>query len=273
VLTTNPQDSAKTDISVKNLETGGQEFFITLLDVRAGHSHPCEYRNGHLYVIKRIGYDVESGEEWTDELWKYDADGKGTKLFSAQGFDFRVAPAEKHIAIRKENLLLLDFLGSPLQEFTVEQLSGREEAQHAAPSVHVALLKWSDDNEEFWGALHSGPSPGIIFKVSVPSWELCAYNVSELHIPWEYDLDANMRRLVYSDYPQIYDTISLEEFKKSQQVVTLFVHDLSTRDTQAIATLAAKEFNPIWLDDEIIEYDSPDGEGRVIYTTDQGHQR
>jgi LysM repeat protein len=267
-LITHPADSSKTDIYVRNVETGERELFVTLPDVCAKHYHPCEYHDRNLYVIRRIGYDGYPDDTWTDELWRYDADGAGVKLYSTQGLDFRVAPDEKHIAIRRENLIFIDALGNPLQEFTVEQLSSHEDKSREYPSVHAALLKWSDDSTTFWGALQSGPRPTTMYSIRVPSWELKAYDLSEPRIPWEYDLNANTGEIVYSDYPQVYDEFRLEEFQKSQRTVTLSVYDLSSQDVQIIATSVAKEFNPRWVDDEAIEYDHPDGEDRIVYTID-----
>ncbi|HIE38991.1 MAG TPA: hypothetical protein EYP77_07995, partial [Anaerolineae bacterium] len=56
-------------------------------DFYAQHYHGSERHNGNLYVIRRIGYTPGGGRStgWTDELWRYDLEGNGTKLYAAQG--------------------------------------------------------------------------------------------------------------------------------------------------------------------------------------------
>lgn len=280
---TNPQNSSKTDIYVKNLETGEVKLYIALSDIYFEHYHSCEYHNGNLYIIRRRGYEEwtdelqkykldadeewASAEEWTDELWKYDADGEGTKLYSAQGLDFRVAPNERYIALQKdlEHLIFIDSLGNLAREFTINQLTGHDKKAHAPLPAYLSLLKWSDDSSEFWGDLHAGPSPQTIYRITVASWQTTLYDVSKLPIYWEYDLNANIAKLVYSDCPAIYDVDGREEFINSQQQVTLFIYDFSNQSTQVIATAVAKCFNPKWLDDNTIEYNHPSEDRRIMY--------
>jgi len=271
MLISNPQDNSKTDISIKNLKTGEQELYITLPDIDVRHYHPCEYHNGNLYVIKKIRCDGHPEVEWTSELWRYDADEKSTKLHTAKDIDFRVSPNERYLAVREENLVFLGSQGNPLQGITIKELSSHEDELHGPLIVRIHLLKWSDNSNQFWGALQAGPSPQTIYRVEVPLWQKVVYDISELHIPVEYDLNANTGKLVYSDYPQIYDVTSLEEFEKSQRAVILFIYDLNSRDIQNIQivdTSVAAKFYPKWIDDVTVEYDSPEEENRITFTTD-----
>lgn len=266
-MTTNPQDNSLTDVYVKNLETGEEKLHITLPDIYVNHYHNSEYHNGNLYIIRRIGYNGHPDEEWADELWKYDSHQKGTKLFAAKGLDFRVAPDEKLVALEKdqENLILLDPQGNPTQEFAIDQLGGHDEKTHPPLPAYLFLDKWSDDSRELWGEVSAGPSPLTFYKIEVASGQITTYDVSPLAIPWEYDLNANTGKLVYSDFPQMYVADDAEELKKSQQQITLFVHDLDSQSTQAIVTSVAKDFAPQWLDDSTIEYNDPDGDDRMVY--------
>ncbi len=274
-MITNPQDSSRTDVHVKNVETGEEKLYITLSDVYVRHYHNSEYHNENLYIIRRIGYTPKEwdSEEWTDELWKYDTDGKGTKLYSAQGLDFRAAPDERYIALRIsdlkctwEKLIFLDSSGNPVREFATDQLIGHPDKEAYAPlPPGLGLLRWRDDSTEFWGHISAGPSPITFYKIKVASWQTTTYDVSKLPVPCEYDLNTNTGKLVYSDFPQIYVADDAEEFAKSQQQVTLFVYDFSDQSIQTIATLVAKGFHPKWLDDNTIEYNNPDGDDRIVY--------
>jgi len=275
-MVANPQDSSKTDVCVENLATGEEVLRVTLSDIHISHYHNSEYHNGNLYIIRRIGYVPEQwdSEEWTDELWGYNADGEGMKLYSAQGLDFRVAPDERHIALRIsdlkctwDKLIFLDSSGNSVREFAADQFIGHPDKEAYAPlPTHLFLLEWSDDSSEFWGHVSAGPMPITFYKIKVDLWQITTYEVSKLNIPCEYDLNVNAGKLVYSDCPQIYDVYGREEFEKSQHQVTLFVYDFSNRSTQTIATAVAKCFNPKWLDDSTIEYNNPDGDDRIVYT-------
>lgn len=265
------QDASKTDVYIRNSNTGEKSLFITLEDVYTNHYHNSEYHNGNLYIIRRIGYEEgSSDEEWSDELWRYDSQGQGTRLHSAKGLDFRAAPDEGHIAVTyfsdESGEDRLDFLrsqGDLVQEFAVDQLGGSD----FQDTLACDLEKWSDDSRTFWGTLGWGPASLVFYSVMVDSWQVDTYNVSQLSVhPMEYDLNANMGKLAYSDYPAMFDAQSAEEFKESQQPVTLSVYDFDSQSTREIATLVAKPFNPMWLDDSSIECDDPGGEGRIVYT-------
>ena len=276
-MVANPRDSSQTDVCVENRVTGEKALCVTLSDVYLGHYHNCEYHNGNLYIIRRVGYTPEKwySREWRDELWRYDAEGKGTRIYSAQGFDFRVAPDERYIALRIsdlkntwQRLIFLDFRGNVVQRFTADQLTAHDEKVHAPLPAHLGLVEWSKDGREFWGVISAGPSPQTFYRIEVSSWQTTLYDISELAIPEEYDLNVNTAKLVYSDCPQIYVADDAEEFAKSQQQVTLFVYALNSQSTQTIATAVAKCFNPRWLDDSTIEYNDPGGDDRITYTVE-----
>ena len=258
------QEGDKTDIYVNNLKTGELEVGLTLSDVHISHYHNSEYHNKSLYIIRRIGYDGYPDNEWTDELWRYDTRDKSeTKLYSAQGLDFRLAPDEKYVALQHDQkLVFVDALGNLAQEFTLDQLGCCNDASYPL-TPHLTLQKWSDEGNEFWGATNSGPAPQTFYRIELAFWQATVYDISELTVPCEYDLNPNTGKLVYSDYPQIYDVDGVKEFEQSRQIVTLFVYDLNDQSVQTIATLMAKPFHPKWLDDSTVEYNSPEGEGRT----------
>jgi len=274
-MVANPRDSSKTDVYVENLVTGEELLSMTVSDVEIAHYEHCEYHNGNLYITRLIGYTPENREsgEWTDELWRYDADGKGTKLFSAYGLNFLVAPDERHIALRIsdmnctwQRLIFLNSVGNPVQDFATDQLIGHPDKEAYAPlPPGLGLLKWSDDSAEFWGGISAGPSPITFYTIKVPSGQITTYDASRLDIPAEYDLNMNSMKIVYSDCPQLYVAADAEEFAKSQQQVTLFVYDFRTQERQTIATAVASCFDPKWRDDSIIEYNNPDGDNRITY--------
>ncbi len=201
------QDASKTDVYIRNSSTGEESLFITLEDVYTNHYHNSEYHNGNLYVIRRIGYEEgSSDEEWSDELWRYDRQGQGTRLHSAKGLDFRAAPDEGYIAVityfsdesGEDRLDFLSSQGDLVQEFAVDQL-GSADFPDFPDTLGCDLEKWSDDSRTFWGTLGWGPASLVFYRVMVDSWQVDTYDVSQLSVhPAEYDLNANIGKLAYT---------------------------------------------------------------------------
>ncbi len=71
-------DKKKTDIYIKDLNTGKEEFFLTLSDIDRDYLS-AEFRNGHLYILKGSFW------EYQRQLWKYSSsEDKGIILYSAE---------------------------------------------------------------------------------------------------------------------------------------------------------------------------------------------
>jgi hypothetical protein len=258
----NTEDGTKTDVFIKNITTGEEKFFITLENINMSY-HNSEYHNGNLYIIIRIGDYNNPDAEWSDELWRYDIQGNGKKLFSKKGLDFRVSPSETNIAInyldgQEYFLVFLNNNGDEIRKFKVDY-PFENTTYSSSPE------KWSDDSKVYWGALIIGPVPHLFYKISIVDWKMDMYDVSQLNIGNEYDLNANTARLVYSDYPVMFDTTSAQDYANSGQKVTLFLYDLNSHVKQIVATSITKAFKPNWLDDKTIEFDDPKGDERVKY--------
>lgn len=258
----NAEDENKTDVYIKKLDSEEETFLITLTDVYRQHSHNSEYHNGNLYIIRRIGYDGYPDKDWSDELWKYDSNQNGQKLYSSQGISFRVAANEKMIGIRStEMILFIDTTGKILKVFTSRELRVNPEDM----ANRADILKWSSDNQSFWGWHTFGPTPSSFYEINVNTWEVKKYDVSELSFGTEGDLNTETKKVVYSNYPALYDVGSAEEFNRSGKEITLYIYDFVTEENKEIATSITKSFNPKWINNNSVEYDDPDGEGRLVY--------
>ena len=265
VLQANLQDETKTDIYIRNIKTGEEKFFITLENVYRDHYHPAEYVNDSLYVLHRIS-DIEN---WTDELWAYDSNGKGKFLYSEKGLTFRVSPNSNLIAIAfnpsgfgsGNKLHFLDSSGNVIKKFNAEELGNIGEYHQLMP------LDWSSDGKLFWSVFHAGASAKNYIRVTVKDWQVASYNISNIDIldMMESDLNPNTGILAYSNHPPIFDAGTSEQFQNSGKTVTLFLYELYTRKTQAIASSTAKYFRPEWLSNDILEYNNPDNAGRLYY--------
>jgi hypothetical protein len=258
ILKENPQDSNKTDVYLKNLDSNAEAFFMTITDVYSKHYHSSEYYNGNLYIIRRIGYDGYPDETWSDELWRYNSQKTGTKLYSSKGIDFRVAPTEKYIAVRDEKLSIIDQNGDILQTYTLPSL-GFDSSRDLA----IGLSKWSSDGSEFWGDLFFTAYPQVFYKINTDSWSVDKYDISSLGLSGDHDLNGDSGKIAYSNYPALFDVDSSEEYKKSGAKVNLIVYNLKTKQQQQIATSITKSFAPKWIDENTLEYNDPNNENRV----------
>jgi hypothetical protein len=253
------------DIYLLNKTTGAEEKLLTVNDAYTRHYNFEESHNGNVYLIRRKG-DTNT-DNWVDELWKYSLDNKVTKLFSAKGLDFRVSPNEEFIAIQNRKIIITDSKGKIIKEFTDKELNkelNSEITKHAFPD----LYKWSDDNQLFWGFYMETAWPVMAYSINLENWEIASYNLMDLPIGNEFNLNPNTGIIVFSDYPVTLDIDDAEEFKESKKEVKLYLYNLNNKELKAIDTSITKEFNPKWIDNTTLEYDDPNGGGRITYKLD-----
>lgn len=121
---------------------------------------------------------------------------------------------------------------------------------------------WSKNNLWF----PAGPTAFVeaVIKIDSNTFQITKFDLSDVYITKsEFDLNPTKERIVFSNFPAIFDADSVEEFRASKKTVTLFVYDLNNKSKEAIATSITKEFHPKWIDENTLEYDKPSGEGRV----------
>lgn len=260
-LTVKYERDKAADIYLLNKITGEEEKLLTVNDAYTGHYNFEESHNGNVYLIRRKG--DTNADNWVDELWKYSLDNKVTKLFSTKGLDFRVSPNEEFIAIENRKIIITDSEGKIIKEFTDKDLN-IEITKHAFPE----LYKWSDDNQLFWGFYMETAWPVMAYSINLESWEIVNYNLMDLSIGDEFNLNPNTGIIAFSDYPVTFDIDDAEEFKESKKEVKLYLYNLNNKELKTIDTSITKEFNPKWIDNTTLEYDDPGGNGRVTYKLD-----
>jgi len=259
VVKENTADKNKSDVYLKDKKSGQEKLFTTIKDVYRGHYHNAEFKNGNLYIIQRTGGDLgyEDNPDWTDELWKYDSNKKGTKLYSIRGLDFRVSNNDKLIAItgsdeeQKPLLIFTDTGGNELESFDRDTLG----------ADIFTLLIWGKDS--FWLGEKALPVPVAFIKIDISPFQASKYAVKDVSLGIEYVLNPDTKKIIYSDYPITFDVDSAKKFEQSGKIVTLSVYDLVSDEKKVIATSKTKKFNPKWVDDVTVEYDNPTGEGRI----------
>ena len=260
ILKKNSDDASKSDVYIKSEANDRAKFFKTISNVYAQHYHPAEYINGHLYIIRRIGYDGYNDTDWSDEVWKYTSkDDEGTKLYTDKGIDFRVKDDESLIAVAAENaFVILDKDSNILKSFDKSDLTTNTDEV-----LEMRPLDWGV-NEVWLG--NSGLTLLELTKINASNFSVKKYDLSDLDIGAEYALSPSAALLAFSDYPLLLDADVAKQFNSSNTDVHLYVYDLQTGKKQLIATAKTKKFEPVWIDDATLEYNDPDTGERIQKT-------
>lgn len=259
ILKENPQDSYKTDVYLKNIDSGNEELYMTLADVvtQEEHYHSNEYHNGNIYLIKRIGYDGYPDETWSDELWRYNLQKEGTRLYSTKGIDFRVNEGESLIAIiTNEELKLLNNNGKLLKSF-----QSAEVIANPQDSPMFGFLAWGQN--AVWLDNTFGPSLMGLAKVDTNTYAVTKYNLQDLPAGPEFTINVYSEKLAFSNYPALFDVDSAREYEESGAKVNLQIYDLMTNEHQQIATSITKRFDPKWVNRNTLEYNDPNSDSRT----------
>jgi hypothetical protein len=257
ILKENPQDSNKTDVYLKNFDSGTEELFMTIADVQNEHYHSNEYHNCNIYLIKRVGFDGYPDETWSDELWRYDSQKNGTKLYSTKGIDFRVHTDESLIAIiTNDAFSLLDNSGKTLKSFQSAEVIANPEA-----SPMFGFLAWGQNS--IWMDNTFGPTLTGLVKIDTKTYAVTKYDLTDLPAGPEFTIDAYSEKLAFSNYPALLDVGSAEDYENSDAKVNLQVYDLNTKKQQLIATSITKRFEPKWIEKNTLEYNDPNSEKRI----------
>lgn len=252
-------DNLISNIFLKSKQTQEEIFFISIPEVYRGHYHKTEFHNGNLYIITRTGGDsgYYKNPDWTDMLWRYDQKRQGQKLYSVKGLDFRVSDDEKYIAIiTNEEFNLLDNNGSVIKTVTRQEANT---SSNQSPEIGFS----SFGKEVIWLNNGSGPYTSGLVKIDLTSNEITKYDLSDLSNGPESSFNPDSELIALSNYPAFFDVESAKEYEQSGSKVNLIVYDLKTKSRQQIATSIVKRFRPTWVNENTLEYDNPDGDGRL----------
>ncbi|HBO60109.1 TPA: hypothetical protein DD449_00275 [Candidatus Berkelbacteria bacterium] len=259
VVKESPNDKTKTDVYLKDSKNNQETLYITLSDIYRNHYHNAEYHNGNLYIIHRTGGDLgyQTNPNWTDELWRYNQQEQGQKLYSVRGLDFRVSDDEKMIAIiTNEEFNLLNNNGSKIKTF-----QSNEVISDLQGSPMFGFFAWGLN--AIWLDNTLGSSLTGIVKINTSNYDVTKYDLSGLPAGPEFIINVYKEKIAFSNFPAMFDVDSAQEYERSGMKVNLIVYDLSSKSQQIIATSVTKKFEPKWLDESTLEYNNPDGTGRI----------
>lgn len=252
------------DVFLKDSATGKKTKFLTLRGIcrNEDHYHAAEYNNGCVYVLRRIGWRGYQAEDpnYRDELWRYDKNGHGRKLWSGRGIDFRVSPDSKFIAVKSStqskdypsDLYLLDFNGKLRKKFAPEGLVKGE----------FYFERW--DGRYLWLKDQDAIDIYSFIRIDSQTLRLAKYAIPPNFLAnMDYNLNTSKLVLAYSDYPVILESDGANDYEKSGSQVHLYAYDLRTKQKRLISKCITDLFNPKWIGASTLEFDSPKGAGRL----------
>ena len=128
--------SCNTDIYLKDNKTGKVDYIFTTDNVvkADSDSRVPEYRNGRIFLVKRVGNSTYPSRDWNDELWVYTGTTNGKKIYEGKGFNYQSNEAGNKIAIidtTSKNpttnafnnlLILISDKGNVIKKFTLQDL-------------------------------------------------------------------------------------------------------------------------------------------------------
>jgi hypothetical protein len=242
-----------TEVVLLDVASRVEQKLLTLSDVYREHYHPVERVDGSVYIVKRFG-DIDSS--WTDELWKYDVAGKGSRIYAEPGLDFRVSREAQRIAIftsfPDQRIVMMDLQGERIKEFSRDDIPSLSTEQVLAP------LMWH--GRVLWFGAFEGLSLMRLFSLDAHSQAIVAHDLSSLNVAREeFALEPTSHLLVYSDYHPRLDTAD-----PAYQVATLFAYNLlNQKKISFVRTSTTRAFEPTWIDGTTVEYNDPASNGRT----------
>lgn len=251
-----------TDIYLYNEKSGGETKLLTISDVYRDHYHAAEFTDNTLYIIKRTGGSEGyiTNTNWTDELWIYKNNSRGKKLYSARGIDFRVMPDTKVVGIvsgeaMNEIVVMMNQDGTILK--TIDRINIGLENDDSI----LEPFMWRDG--VFW--LNTRQSLALIDLISIDTIDFFVFkrDVSDLHIAGnEFALDPTSKFLVFSDYVPSLDVQDVNNIHR--QLASIYLYDLDTNEKKTLLTAYTNHpFEPVWNNTSTLEYNDPNGQGRV----------
>lgn len=177
-------------------------------------------------------------------------------------FDFQISPDKKYLTATEKNsnlsgqnlTLLNNESGTVIKTFSLSNLniSNNEAA--------IWTLAWSEQNK-LWIRAQMGRQIISLIFFEEPNFSPQQYNLeSENVTTCDFAFNAEREAFVFSDFCPS-DTIDLEDAVKNNTKTTLYLYDLKTQTKRIVAEAVAKEFSPVWINDQTVEYNDPNNNG------------
>lgn len=254
VFKINQKDYKSGDLYIKNGEN--ETFFKHVND-----SYPnAQYRNGNVYFTE-MTKEYKPNADWTRELWKYDENGNGKKIYAGRISDYRVKNDEQVIVISvDQNIKILDSKFKEIKSYTYADFGIDVNNNVNEESPMISKFGKNTIWFDFFGVEYFGG----VAKIDLNDFKINVFKKSGITVYGEdFDVNTETEMLAGSEYPYIDDADTRKEYETSGAKLDLVIYDLKNDTKKVIATSAAKKFLPKWINDNTIEYNDPNSEGRI----------
>ena len=220
------------------VETEKHEYLM-----KSDHYHFSESHGDKVCFIIQKDYGISDNS--TDELWRYDASGKGKKLYAKKGLDFRVNNDNTQIAIiGYKKLVFLDADGKITKEIEKNELNSE-----LTDDVYIEPIGWAKNGQNLWVKISFTTDVYYFIKINIKTWEISSFE-NTLPFQGEYILNIETGWIAYSDYPKFYDVDSRNEFQQTDEIISLNLYNLYTKETIEVDKAKTNQFKPEWIGDK-----------------------
>jgi hypothetical protein len=260
----------KSEIYLKDLNTGKETYVLTTDDVVSQNdSRVPQYRDGYIFLVKRVGDDTYPSENWTDQLWVYVDQSNGQKIADSKGLVFNVnqdgslvgllfyegeSPATNSasIAFREDDW--------QVKQFALAQTKCTD----LDSSGILNLQTWQADPPVLWGGYTSGVGVINCFWSINPSTAEVQYFATS---PQAYFLLYPEKKVaLYTDKPTFLDVDSHQLWLDQHKRYGLYLYNLLTKQITQIASLPAdfESIQPDWISVDTLKYNTSTGSATYI---------
>lgn len=119
-----------------------------LTSVYNSHYHYFEYNKTGIYILRRIE-TASTSTPFSDELWRYDYQGNGEKIYEKFGLDFRITPNDNYILItadRNDPIEIINNKGTVLHSF---QLKNMADPFTNGSTINGPQNEWDEQTKKF----------------------------------------------------------------------------------------------------------------------------
>lgn len=266
-------------VTIKNYK------YFEIQDVKK-QSSAVRLNDCNLYVIKGFGFDEKKSiylESYSNELWKYDFDGKGEKIFqlnqNLKDGKYSILYKLFFIVDEKEKMIALvnKYLGDSNYALHIKDIETKQNVvevnltsdlfkKYPNVSGDVEFRGWSSDEKYFWFSLFDQANVLAFVKVDMSD---SSYEVFEAPVGTMNQDAFNMETgwVTYDDGPpwtgvKEFDDEYQQEWEDAGDFVNFSLYNIFSKQKIDLEKTTDTTWwhYPKWLDDKTLEYKTSDGE-------------
>jgi len=264
----------KSDIYLKDKTTGKETYALTTNDV-VNDSRVPQYRYGYIFLVKRIVNSEYTSEDWTDEVWVYVDNNKGTKIYDSKGvtFNFNANKDGSLVVILLEDSVILLSKDNDWQPKTYTVSNCTPSEGRGDSDFQLGFERWEQNSPAIWG-IWSTPGRGIgcYWKLNPETLAVAYYPVFDIQQLFAWNPDRVVA--LYIDKPQFFTTAdSANQWISTHSTYSLYLYHLQTRNIEKIASFPSSfEFDVMSVDwDSLTQFHYPSPKGKSVCILNNGN--